>query len=71
MRAAYYLGMAVIHISEAEAARDFAGLLARVRAGTEVVIEGGVPIVLSRGGGGAVTYHERRHRDAARQLRRV
>ena len=31
--------MAVIHISEAEAARDFAGLLARVRAGTEVVIE--------------------------------
>jgi antitoxin (DNA-binding transcriptional repressor) of toxin-antitoxin stability system len=31
--------MATIHISEAEAARDFAGLLARVRAGTEVVIE--------------------------------
>ena len=28
-----------IHISEAEAARDFAGLLARVRAGAEVVIE--------------------------------
>jgi hypothetical protein len=33
------MGMAVIHISEAEAARDFAALLARVRAGAEVVIE--------------------------------
>jgi antitoxin (DNA-binding transcriptional repressor) of toxin-antitoxin stability system len=32
--------MATFHISEAEAARDFAGLLARVRAGAEVVIEG-------------------------------
>ncbi|MEI9979063.1 MAG: hypothetical protein WDN23_08670 [Edaphobacter sp.] len=31
--------MAIIHISEAEATRDFAGLLARVRAGAEVVIE--------------------------------
>ena len=29
----------VIHISEAEAASDFAGLLARVRTGAEVVIE--------------------------------
>jgi antitoxin (DNA-binding transcriptional repressor) of toxin-antitoxin stability system len=29
----------VIHISEADAARDFAGVLARVREGTEVVIE--------------------------------
>jgi antitoxin (DNA-binding transcriptional repressor) of toxin-antitoxin stability system len=28
-----------IHISEAEAASDFAGLLARVRAGMEVIIE--------------------------------
>jgi len=28
-----------IHISEEEAARDFAGLMARVRAGVEVVIE--------------------------------
>jgi prevent-host-death family protein len=37
----YNQGMAkrVIHISEAEAARDFASLLARVRAGAEVVIE--------------------------------
>ena len=33
------LGMATFHISETEAARDFAGLLARVRAGAEVVIE--------------------------------
>jgi antitoxin (DNA-binding transcriptional repressor) of toxin-antitoxin stability system len=31
--------MATIRISEAEAARDFAGLMARVRAGAEVVIE--------------------------------
>ena len=31
----------VIHISEAEAARDFASVLARVRAGAEVVIESG------------------------------
>jgi len=29
----------VIHVSEAEAASDFALLMARVRAGTEVVIE--------------------------------
>jgi len=29
----------VIHISEEEAARDFASLLARVRAGVEIVIE--------------------------------
>jgi antitoxin (DNA-binding transcriptional repressor) of toxin-antitoxin stability system len=35
------MGMAhqVIHVSEAEAASDFASLLARVRAGAEVVIE--------------------------------
>jgi antitoxin (DNA-binding transcriptional repressor) of toxin-antitoxin stability system len=31
--------MAVIRISEADAARDFAGLMARVRLGAEVVIE--------------------------------
>ncbi len=31
----------VIHISEAEAASNFSGLLARVRAGAEVVIESG------------------------------
>jgi antitoxin (DNA-binding transcriptional repressor) of toxin-antitoxin stability system len=31
----------VIHISEAEAASDFAGPLARVRAGAEIVIESG------------------------------
>lgn len=33
------LDMAVVHISEADAARDFPGLMARVRAGEEVVIE--------------------------------
>lgn len=37
--------MATIRISEAEAARDFAGLLARVRAGAEVVIESGFSAV--------------------------
>jgi prevent-host-death family protein len=31
--------MATVHITEAEAANDFAGLMARVRAGEEVVIE--------------------------------
>jgi antitoxin (DNA-binding transcriptional repressor) of toxin-antitoxin stability system len=33
------MSMATIHISEAEASRDFAGLLARVRAEVEIVIE--------------------------------
>ena len=33
------MSMATIHISEADAYRDFAGVLARVRAGVEVVIE--------------------------------
>ena len=37
--------MATVHISEAEAARDFAGLMARVRAGTEVVIDDASPAV--------------------------
>jgi hypothetical protein len=37
----------VIHISEAEAASDFAVLLARVRSGAEVVIESGkLPVVV-------------------------
>ncbi len=34
-----FVGMAIIHISEAEAVADFARLLARVRAGEEIVIE--------------------------------
>jgi len=39
----------VIHISEAEAARDFGKLLARVRAGAEVVIESDtLPIAVVR-----------------------
>jgi antitoxin (DNA-binding transcriptional repressor) of toxin-antitoxin stability system len=38
-----------IHISEAEAASDFAGLLARVREGAEVVIERDkMPVVIIR-----------------------
>ena len=40
----------VIHISEAEAASDFASVLARVRAGAEIVIEGGQPVVIVRAG---------------------
>ena len=37
------------HISESEAASDFAGLLARVRAGAEVVIERGkLPVAVIR-----------------------
>jgi antitoxin (DNA-binding transcriptional repressor) of toxin-antitoxin stability system len=39
----------VIHISEAEAASDFASLMAHVRAGAEVVIESGtLPIAVVR-----------------------
>jgi antitoxin (DNA-binding transcriptional repressor) of toxin-antitoxin stability system len=38
----------IIHISEAEAASNFAGVLARVRAGAEIVIEGREPIVVVR-----------------------
>lgn len=37
--------MSAIHISEAEATRDFAGLLAQVRSGTEVVIDGVLPAI--------------------------
>ena len=33
------MGKRVIHISEAEAASDFPSLLARVRAGAEIIIE--------------------------------
>jgi antitoxin (DNA-binding transcriptional repressor) of toxin-antitoxin stability system len=38
----------IIHISEAEAASDFAAVLARARAGAEIVIEGREPIVVVR-----------------------
>ena len=39
--------MAVIHISASEAAGDFAGLLARVRTGAEVVIDdGALPVAV-------------------------
>ena len=36
-----YMAKDVIHISEAEAASDFATLMARVRAGAKVIIENG------------------------------
>jgi len=40
--------MAVIHISEADAARDLSSLIAKAKAGEEVLIEGGaVPLRLS------------------------
>ena len=43
------LGMATIHISEAEAIRDIAGLLARAFMGEEIVIEkGAVSAVVMR-----------------------
>jgi antitoxin (DNA-binding transcriptional repressor) of toxin-antitoxin stability system len=38
----------IIHISEAEAASDFAGVLERARAGAEIVIEGHEPVVVVR-----------------------
>lgn len=39
----------VIHISEAEAANDFASLLARVRAGAEIIIEDNdLPVAVPR-----------------------
>ncbi len=41
--------MAIIHISEAEAASDFAALMVRIRAGDEVVIESGShPVAVMR-----------------------
>ncbi len=40
-RRMYDRSMAVIHISETDAARDFAQLLAKVREGEEIVIESG------------------------------
>jgi len=41
--------MAVIHISEAEAAKDFAELIAKVRGGAEVFIEDGLtPVAVIR-----------------------
>ncbi len=38
----------VIHISEAEAASDFGSVMAQVRAGAEIVIDGHEPIVVLR-----------------------
>ena len=35
----HWIGKDVIHVSEAEAAKDFASVMSKVRAGAEVVIE--------------------------------
>jgi antitoxin (DNA-binding transcriptional repressor) of toxin-antitoxin stability system len=41
--------MAVIHIPESEAVRDFAALLTRVRGGAEVIIDNGLhPVAILR-----------------------
>ncbi len=41
--------MAAIHVSEADAVRDFASLMAHVRAGGEVIIENGsTPVAVLR-----------------------
>jgi hypothetical protein len=45
----YHESMATFRISEADAARDFNALLARVRAGEEVIIESGLyPAIVVR-----------------------
>ncbi len=41
-----FMAKNVIHISEAEAASNFADVLARVRAGAEIVIDGHEPVVV-------------------------
>lgn len=40
--------MAVLHISETEFAGDYASLLARARAGEDIVIDGATPLRLAR-----------------------
>jgi hypothetical protein len=63
------MSMATIHISEADAVRDLAGLLAHVRLGAEIVIESGThpPAVLAHGGS-AAPLHRGVHRPVARRL---
>src|SRR6185437_4659850 len=41
LQKAYDLTMAQVYMSEAEIARDFASVLAKVRAGTEIIVEDG------------------------------
>jgi antitoxin (DNA-binding transcriptional repressor) of toxin-antitoxin stability system len=41
-----FMAKNIIHISETEAASDFAAVLARVRAGAEIIIDGHEPIVV-------------------------
>jgi antitoxin (DNA-binding transcriptional repressor) of toxin-antitoxin stability system len=60
--------MTVIHISEAEAAKDFAGLMAKVRDGAEVVIEdGATPVAVLRAP--LIKDHVRRLSGTVRLLR--
>jgi hypothetical protein len=45
----YHLSLPRIRISEAEAARDFAAVMTRVREGAEVIIENGtLPVAVIR-----------------------
>ena len=58
----------VIHISEAEAASNFADVLARVRAGAEIAIESGkLPVAVIRAPSTA-PHHLRAHRALTRGL---
>jgi antitoxin (DNA-binding transcriptional repressor) of toxin-antitoxin stability system len=53
VRGGIILNMPTIRISEADAARDFPDLMARVRAGIEFVIEIGTqPVAVLRAAGG-------------------
>jgi len=69
----------VVHISEEEAARDFAGLFERVRAGERVIVEAPgrcgvmlVPDVSERGSGPAVPSADRvKGRTVAEILKRL
>ena len=42
------MGKNIIHLSETEAARDFAGVIARARAGAEIVIDGRPIIIIAQ-----------------------
>ena len=59
----------VIHISEAEAARDFAALMARVRAGEEIVIESGdLPVAVIHALDSATPLHLGVHRYGCQKI---
>ena len=59
----HFMAKDVIHISEAEAASDFAALMARVRAGAKVIIENGArPVAVLHAAEPVVPQHLRVHR---------